>query len=261
MTRFAGSLITLVGAALCVAFVADAGTVCEYSNRTGLRQYVSRAEYKQWMSEGKIRIDRTPINVEMPADTGLWKRLIIRPDLDVSWQIDDENKTYVETPIEEATAVQWVFEFEEYETKAVETLADVDTRRYIFWTGGEHRETAIHIVDAWMAEENPGVLDLESLYPVLRRDLTAVAEEGAEEMIYAIAHSFLSGEQMPMRLIIGLASRGMTRERLEKRVQETSAYGALPISKMLEFELFGITEMEIPDEEFDLPEGYRKISP
>ena len=263
MTRFAGRLIALLGVALGVAVVADAGTVCEYSNRTGLRQYVSRAEYKQWMSEGKIRIDRTPINVEMPADSvsGLWQRIIIRPDLGVSWQIDDESRTYTEAPIDTVAPVRWFFEFDEFETRAVETLADVDTRRFIFWTGGERREQAIHMVDAWIAEENPGVLDLESLYPVLKRDLSAVAEEGAEEMVYAIAHLFLSGERMPMRLTIGLASRGMTRESLEKRVPEMNVYGPLPMSKMLEFELFGITETEIPDEEFDLPEGYRKISP
>ena len=98
MIRSAGRLLIAAVAVFLIAPEAGAGTVCEYSNRTGLRQYVSRAEYKQWMSEGKIRIDRTPINVEMPADSvpGLWQRLIIRSDLGVRWQIDDENQTYID---------------------------------------------------------------------------------------------------------------------------------------------------------------------
>lgn len=263
MTRFPGRLIALIGIGLCFALSAGAGTVCEYSNRTGLRQYVSRAEYKHWISDGKTCIERKSIPVEMPADSvaGLWQKLIIRPDLGVSWQIDDENKTYIEAAIDTVARPQWVFEFEEFQTRAIETLAGVDTKRSIFWTGGERRDQAIHIVDAWLAEKNPGVLDMKSLFPVLRRDLNAVAEEDAEEMVYAIAYQFLTGERMPMRLTIGLASRGMTRDGLEKRVQEMSAYGRAPLSRLLEFELFAITETEIPDSQFALPEGYRKISP
>jgi hypothetical protein len=262
VSRFVASVIsiTIATAVLCLATAATAGTLYEYSHRTGFQQYVSRGEYKHWISDGRVRVDRTPVNVEMPADSGHWQRLILRPDLGVQWQIDDINKTYVESPIDSLAPPSETREFVEQATRAVETLADVDTRRTIFWTGGGEKEEHMRIVDAWLAEENPEGVDPASFYPTIRRDLDAVAEEGVEEGTYAMACSFLSGARMPMRLIIGPGARGLTSDRLAIQVRDMNPYARLPMMKTLEFELFEITEVEVPDGHFDLPEGYREIT-
>lgn len=261
MIRSVSRLFVIALVVATSATSAFAGTICQYKHRVGLQQYLSRGEYKHWMSNGKTRIDRTPINVEMPADTatGLWNHLIIRPDRNVAWQIYDESKTFIETSIDTIAPSRRIWEFHEHETRAVETLADIDTKRSIFWTVGRSGESFIYMADAWLAEEPPGVLTLEDLYPVLKRDLGAVAEDDAEEAIYTIAHLFFGGERMPMRIDIGVANKGLGLERLEALAGQMSPYARLPITKILEFELFEITEEEIPDAQFELPEGYKKI--
>jgi hypothetical protein len=230
--------------------------------RAGSQQAVSRAEYKQWMSEGNIRVDRLATREEFATAIQqiLWDRRIIRRDLGLTWEINDKSETYQQGSIMVMPDSGFVWEFVVHESRAIETLAGVDTRRYVFWMLSPFDSSSIVVADAWLADESPPEPDLKTIYPVLLREMQAVGDLRSGELFLSVAQQFARGEKMPMRLTVGLAHQGLDTERFARIVDKMEAYGDLPLNRRLALEIFELEEADVPREQFELPEGLKNAS-
>lgn len=258
------------------------------------REARSSSDYEIWLGPDLIRLDRSASvhGVESGGRGFEWDRLILRGDDDRRMEINVGKRSYVErslssydqivlngpsrdeTESEDEDALP-EHEFSIIEIGAKETISGVKTKRLLLTTHGRAANNSpgqpsfIYIADLWIADKKRDGLELRSILPSIDRELAQVWQltnpdpDAINHMsaVRALLKEIMDRDWRPLRSTLGIVLQGYDDEKLAKRVEEISAYADLPMMTLVHFEVYDLETIEIPENRFNIPIGFRNVNP